>query len=176
MSYGLPYQGSKSAIADWVIGVLPASHTLVDLFAGGCAVTHAALASGKFDHVMANDLTPAPRVFLAAIEGDFEGYATVPNRGEFFDSDDIVMRLLYSFGNDKSTYLWSAETEELKIAASRMLSAPSMHERRMYFKEFCDRLARGGGLSIAWSTSKAFKGSNGCRAWSALRGCRGLTA
>ena len=35
MKYGLPYQGSKSRIADWVLSVLPASHTLVDLFAGG---------------------------------------------------------------------------------------------------------------------------------------------
>ena len=31
----MPYQGSKSRIAEWVIDVLPKSHTLVDLFAGG---------------------------------------------------------------------------------------------------------------------------------------------
>lgn len=33
--YGLPYQGSKSRIAEWVVDLLPPSHTLVDLFAGG---------------------------------------------------------------------------------------------------------------------------------------------
>ena len=33
--YGMPWQGSKSRIAEWVIGILPPSHTLVDLFAGG---------------------------------------------------------------------------------------------------------------------------------------------
>ena len=35
--YGLPYIGSKSAIADWVIDHLPPGGTLVDLFCGGCA-------------------------------------------------------------------------------------------------------------------------------------------
>ena len=29
--YGLPYRGSKSTIAEWVVDVLPASHTPVDL-------------------------------------------------------------------------------------------------------------------------------------------------
>ena len=33
--YGLPWQGSKSRIAEWVVDVLPPSHTLVDLFGGG---------------------------------------------------------------------------------------------------------------------------------------------
>ena len=33
--YGMPWQGSKSRIAEWVIDILPPSHTLVDLFAGG---------------------------------------------------------------------------------------------------------------------------------------------
>ena len=33
--YGMPWQGSKSRIAEWVVDVLPPSHTLVDLFAGG---------------------------------------------------------------------------------------------------------------------------------------------
>ena len=33
--YGMPWQGSKSRIAEWVVELLPPSHTLVDLFAGG---------------------------------------------------------------------------------------------------------------------------------------------
>lgn len=33
--YGMPWQGSKSRIAEWVVDVLPPSHTLVDLFGGG---------------------------------------------------------------------------------------------------------------------------------------------
>lgn len=45
MRYGVPYQGSKNKIAELVVEHLPSGHTLVDLFAGGCAVTHAALLS-----------------------------------------------------------------------------------------------------------------------------------
>lgn len=32
MNYGLPYQGSKNGIAEWVVGQLPAAETFVDLF------------------------------------------------------------------------------------------------------------------------------------------------
>lgn len=39
MRYGVPYRGSKNKIADWVVDHLPDGKTLVDLFAGGCAVT-----------------------------------------------------------------------------------------------------------------------------------------
>ena len=47
-TYGLPYMGSKNFIAKWVIDHLPAVDTFVDLFAGGCAVTHATIESGKY--------------------------------------------------------------------------------------------------------------------------------
>ena len=55
--YGLPYQGSKNSIAEWVLDHLPATDTLVDLMAGGCAVSHAALMSGKYKHVIAYGIT-----------------------------------------------------------------------------------------------------------------------
>ena len=42
ISYGVPFKGSKNAIADWVIDQLPPGKRLVDLFAGGCAITHCA--------------------------------------------------------------------------------------------------------------------------------------
>ena len=54
MRYGVPYQGSKNKIAGWVIDNLPEDEILVDLFAGGCAVTHAALLSGKWNRIVAN--------------------------------------------------------------------------------------------------------------------------
>jgi site-specific DNA-adenine methylase len=38
----MPYKGSKNAIARDIIDILPAGDVFVDLFAGGCAVTHAA--------------------------------------------------------------------------------------------------------------------------------------
>lgn len=50
MTYGLPYKGSKSKIAEWVVAHIPKAPVLVDIFAGGCAVTHAALLSGKAEY------------------------------------------------------------------------------------------------------------------------------
>ena len=48
--YGVPYKGSKSKLAEWIVDILPPENTLVDLFAGGCAVTHAAIVSDKWEN------------------------------------------------------------------------------------------------------------------------------
>ena len=40
MRYGLPYKGSKNAIAEWIVNALPDAECFVDLFCGGGAVTH----------------------------------------------------------------------------------------------------------------------------------------
>lgn len=55
MNYGLPYMGSKNRIAQELIDVIPKAHTFVDLFAGGCAVTHAAILSCKYSAFIANN-------------------------------------------------------------------------------------------------------------------------
>lgn len=68
--YGLPYMGSKSRIAPKIINLLPSADKLYDVFAGGCAITHAALLSGKWDKVIANDITDAPKLF----EDEFAPY------------------------------------------------------------------------------------------------------
>ena len=54
--YGAAYQGSKSKIADDIISLLPAKKYFVDSFSGGGALAHCALESGKFEHIIANDL------------------------------------------------------------------------------------------------------------------------
>ena len=138
--YGVPYQGSKSTIAPWVVENLPRAKTLVDLFAGGCAVTHAAMESGKFERFVVNDLMDTPEVFVAAIRGEFEGMDTVLTREEFKACDDDALRLMYSFGNNRKNYLWSHELEPVKVEASKMLSANSMHERRMHYRSFMRNL------------------------------------
>ena len=48
MRYGLPYKESKNSIAKWVVDELPKADVFVDLFCGGCAITHRALLSGKY--------------------------------------------------------------------------------------------------------------------------------
>lgn len=55
--YGLPYMGSKNKIANWVVDVLPKAEHLYDLFCGGCAVTHAAMMRGKYEHYHVNDIS-----------------------------------------------------------------------------------------------------------------------
>lgn len=140
--YGLPYQGSKNSIAEWVIDHLPPADTLVDLMAGGCAVSHAALMSGKYKHVIANDITDTAFIFDAAMRGEMDGYATVLTRDEFHTvkATDTLGSILYSFSNNRETYLYDADSEQLKTAATSMILAPSIHERRLAYKRFLTML------------------------------------
>ena len=140
--YGLPYQGSKSRIAEWVVDLLPPSHTLVDLFAGGGAITHCALLSGKWERIIANDMMDSMVVFCAAINGEFDGYAACPSREEWLEyrDTDTALALLHSFGNDKTTYLWSEELEAVKRPASLMVSSASLWERYQWYHRFIDAL------------------------------------
>lgn len=139
MRYGLPYQGSKSRIADWVVGNLPSAPVLVDIMCGGGAVSHAALLSGKYERVVMNDVNGMADVFVRAVRGEYADYSFVPDREQFnaMKGSDPLVSLLYSFGNDRNTYLWSRELEPVKVAASRMLCAPSLSERRRYWRVFC---------------------------------------
>ena len=142
MRYGLPYSASKNTIAEWVIFNLPRGNRFVDLFAGGCAVTHCAMLSGKYKYFLANDIGEAPRIFKMAINGEFENYATIPTREEFDaeKENDYVLALVNSFGNTKKSYLWDKKVESVKVEASRMLSAPSQYERRIHYKKFIKEL------------------------------------
>ena len=55
MNYGLPYVGSKNKIAKTIIDFLPPADHFYDLFAGGCAITHAAILSNKYKIKMPSD-------------------------------------------------------------------------------------------------------------------------
>lgn len=118
MKYGIPYQGSKNKIANWIIENLPSATTLVDLFAGGCAVTHAALLSEKYDQIIANDILEGPEMFLKAIEGGFKNEKRWISREEFYSLKDKnpYVSLCWSFGNNRSGYMYSKEIEPWKKA------------------------------------------------------------
>ena len=45
--FGVGYMGSKNKIVKALILQLPSAKYFVDLFAGGCAMTHGAMLSGK---------------------------------------------------------------------------------------------------------------------------------
>lgn len=118
--YGLPYMGSKSAIADKIIAVLPAGERFIDLFGGGGAMTHAAALSGKYGEVVYSDADPlACEYILRAMSGDYSLERFTPrwvSREEFFEKKDVdpYIRYCWSFGNRGDSYLYGRHVEGLK--------------------------------------------------------------
>lgn len=118
MRYGLPYKGSKSAIAEWVVDILPSADVLIDLFAGGCAVTHCAMLQKKYKRYIVNDITNIPLLFQKAINGEYRNEDRWISREDFFalkDTDPYVASC-WSFGNDCQTYLYGKHIEPYKKA------------------------------------------------------------
>ena len=147
----MPYQGSKSKLADKIVALLPPATHLYDVFAGGCAITHAALESGKFQHVYANDITDSVKLFEDALDGDIEKYEPerFRSREDFFaerESNPLV-RLVYSFGNNQRNYLYAREIEPYKKSVHEMLYAATPNERRLKFKAVIREMEKLGVLS-----------------------------
>lgn len=111
--YGMPYQGSKSRIAKEIIEILPAGGVFYDLFAGGCAITHAAIVSEKWDKVICNDINGMPFEFVKVICGDTEYLHKWVSREDFKTATGL-QRLIWSFNNSQSAYLFSKEAEPIK--------------------------------------------------------------
>ena len=163
MNYGMPYMGSKSAIAKWVVDNLPPADTWIEPFAGGCAVTHAAILSGKYKRFIINDITDSAKVFLGAIRGKFREENRWISRADFFKlkETDAYVRLCFSFGNDQKTYCYGADIEPYKrafhyavffndlrpfqelgvaIPADILSNKNSIYEKRMCLKKLLIRL------------------------------------
>ena len=87
-------------------------------FAGGCAVTHAAILSGKYKKFIINDITDSAKVFVDAINGKFKNENRWISRSDFLElkDEDAYVRLCFSFGNDQKTYCYSREIEPYKRA------------------------------------------------------------
>lgn len=119
MKYGLPYKGSKNKLAERIVRLLPKRIHLVDLFCGGCAVSHAAMVMGKYKHIHINDINwMCPTLFIDAINGKYNNESRWISREEFFrlkDTDPYVA-VVWSFGNNMRDYLYSREIEPLKKA------------------------------------------------------------
>lgn len=119
MKYGLPYKGSKNKLAERLVHLLPKRTHLVDLFCGGCAVSHAALLMGKYEHIHINDINwVCPTLFIDALNGKYNDENRWISREDFFrlkDTDPYVA-VVWSFGNNLRDYLYSKEIEPLKKA------------------------------------------------------------
>lgn len=144
LSFGLPYMGSKNKIAAELIRVLPGGSVFVDLFAGGCAMTHAALWSGKYRKVIANDIQRQfPDLFFRAITGHLTAHdRRAVDRDEFerMKDHDAAVALLWSFGNAGNGYLWNKDLSTVKMAAFNMIMCDDKKERYYWFKKFIQGL------------------------------------
>ena len=110
MNYGLPYLGSKNRLARRLVEALPDAPVLYDVFCGGCAITHAALLSGKYSRVVANDINGMiPAAFEKAIRGGVRNEDRGISREEFrrlYLSDPYVA-ICFSFGNNLHEYCYA---------------------------------------------------------------------
>ena len=151
--YGIPYKGSKNAIAEDVVKALPPGGKILDACCGGGAVLQALAMSLKYDSVVGNDLNPSVVKLLDAVfihKGQIEYEHPEPcTRNDFFVSlqkiengefsvQDCVNKFCASFGNDGKTYLYGREIEDYKLIAERMLTAPTLEQRRRFFRQFVE--------------------------------------
>ena len=119
MKYGLPYKGSKNKLAERIIDILPDADHMIDMFCGGCAIAHAALVKGKYQHVHINDLNwMCPTLFKDALEGKYADDTRWISREDFerLKTTDPYVAMVWSFGNNLRDYMYSKDIEPLKRA------------------------------------------------------------
>ena len=118
INFGIGYKGSKSAIAADLIRLIPSGERFVDVFAGGCAMTHAALLAGRWKSVLANDIVPLPEFFVNAVKGKYKGESRWISREDFFrlKDTDLFARYCFSFGNNGDEYMYNTKIEPYKKA------------------------------------------------------------
>ena len=124
MTYGVPYQGSKNRIATLIMNELPAGTRFVDLMAGGCAMTHCAALSGKYDKVLCNDKYPmGSRLFRMAVNEELNDpkYLEWVSREEFHakKTTDPFVRFVWSFGCAGENYFTSPEKMNWRMATHK---------------------------------------------------------
>jgi site-specific DNA-adenine methylase len=127
MNYGLPYLGSKSKIAEEIVTLFPVADNFYDLFAGGCAITHALMVKNQdlfhsgFKNYIFNDINDTPELFLDAIKGKYRNEKRWISREDFknnllLEKPDAYIKWLWSFGSSGKNYLFSTELEPIKKA------------------------------------------------------------
>ena len=122
--YGIPYKGSKNGIARKIVSFLPSADVLIDICAGGCAITHAALEiceglAPKWERIIANDICEMPlKLFKDAICGEYADEKRWIDRETFQKLKDVdpYVRYCWSFGNNGTDYLYARQVEPWKKA------------------------------------------------------------
>nr|DAL17013.1 MAG TPA_asm: DNA adenine methylase [Caudoviricetes sp.] len=134
MRYGMPYMGSKNTIAKEIVDFLPPAECFVDLFCGGCAITHAAMLSGKYKRFIINDVnSQVVQLFVDAVNGKFRDEKRWISREDFFrlKDYDAFVKYVWSFGNGGYSYIYGRKIEAWKKALhyARVLGDFSLLER-----------------------------------------------
>lgn len=116
--YAMPYMGSKSKIARWVVERLPKGDTLYDVFCGGCAITDYAMRVRKYRSYVVNDITNIGFVFKKALDGGFRNETRWIDRKTYFENlEDPYVYMCFSFGNNPACgYAYAVEIEPWKKA------------------------------------------------------------
>ena len=146
MNYGLPYQGSKNRIAKRLVEALPAAPVLYDVFCGGCAVTHAAMLSGKYQRFVINDRRGwLPKAFKTAISGGYAHEDRWISREDFkrLKDTDAYAALCFSFGNNARTYMYAPPLEPYKRALHYAIFWRDFAQWAALCPETADALASG---------------------------------
>ena len=139
MNYGIPYKGSKNKIAEDIVKVLPGAENFYDLFAGGCAITHCAMMSGKYKNFIANDIEQGPvQLFVDSVSGKFKNEKRWIDRKAFkqMKNSEPYVRYCWSFGNGGEEYLYAKEKESLKKWMHHIFFSETPKEARLYWKRF----------------------------------------
>ena len=117
--YGMPYKGSKQAIAEKLIAAMKPADYFVDLFGGGGAMAHCAAVSGKYKHVIYNELeTVIYNGFKKAIAREYDNEQRWISREDFerLKDTDPYAAMCFSFGTNLRDYAYSKEVEPWKKA------------------------------------------------------------
>ena len=134
--YGAAYQGSKSKIADEIISLLPDRKYFIDAFSGGGALAHCALESGKFEHIIANDLQTKDILeahFLWTPEQHLEFQKKWVTKEEFEQTDNLYIKTCWSFSNNRKAYIYSNACYEYK----RLLHNAICFREYKEFEDYC---------------------------------------
>lgn len=145
MNFGVPYMGSKNLIAKRLVSQFPRAEYFVDLFAGGCAMTHAAFLSGKFNKFICNDLDfRGVELFKQAVSGKFKNENRWISRDDFYKlkDSDLYVRFCWSFGNDQKSYMYSKEIERQKRALHYAILFDDWVEFYELFPDIYDEVAK----------------------------------
>lgn len=139
MNYGLPYKGCKNKIAKEIVEFLPEAEHFYDLFAGGCAMTHAAMLSGKWQTFTINDIDDGiVTLFLDAVAGKYSTENRWISRETFelLKDSDPYIKYCWSFGNNGRDYMYSRQLEPFKKLLHEMFFAKTPHDARLVWRVF----------------------------------------